>query len=177
VSFRFETGGCLVDEYEAMGKFDIHKNHLIIHPFIANPLDCVTKTIRKSIDSLCIEVLTVDNNPVSPSLIIYNDKKKAIFGGIIGSNGKMYLTKKYVDFTDSIRIADIGYSPVAIKIDKDYDYKIVLQKRYGKAQYEAFLNSNGGGLKFRIRKNRILIYRPELSCSDSYHFWQSFVLE
>ncbi len=171
--FFFETGGCITYQFEANGKFSLVNNHLIIQPLFETPED-ITKTKRLTTDSMFIEVTTIDKSELEPSLILYNDKKKPIFGKKLPLNKQDYLPGKYLDQADSLKIESINYIPVALKIDKNYSYKIVLQKGKIKSDYERFLKSNEGGLKIKMKKNKISILRPELSCKGSKHVWQTF---
>ena len=158
IYFRLFCCGGISYEYKASGTYKIKRNKIIIEPNIEVPNIKILQLERKKEDPLFFLIKEIDTSKIQASLVLYDKNKKIIFGQQFIPNQKILINQLIADKIDSISIGKVGYIPIDIKIDNNFNYEIEMVEGKDKNEYKNFLNTETGGLKFKITKNIIVLY-------------------
>jgi hypothetical protein len=170
IYFRLFCCGGILYEYEASGTYKIQRNKIIIEPNVSVPRIKILKQKREIEKPLVFLIKDVDTLKNQTSLILFDKNKKIISAQQFISNQKILIKQLVANKIDSIFINKSGYIPVTLKIDNNFNYEIEMVEGKDENSYRNFLNTEKGGLKFKERKNAIVLYIPRhFKKGDKYY--------
>lgn len=175
INFLFNYGCCIVNEVKGVGKFEINGGKLFIAPKYAENLNKVFKETARRNDTVQVKISTTDNSKdlFATIILVKPNQIKNLVGIATNANGIGNFRANKVETIDSIKILKYGYRTETVKFERGFDYNFILSPAESEEMFTEVLNIRKG-LKYKIKKNKIVIKRPLFIDHKKEYSWVSF---